>query len=261
MDLQSNNLVIPRGVMYFAKFRPGTMIPGPMRQFGNCPEFTLTADTETLPHYSSQWGRRVKDAELTIEASLNGTVTTDDINTENVERWFGGETTMLTQTAQTGSTLVVETAKANDAYQLGKTDANEGGVRDVSNVKVTLTGTPATELELGTDYTVDEELGIFTFLEPQTASTTITFDVAASTRELTIATDEQIEGEMKFVSMNPDGPRRDIILPRVRLSPNGDFSLVNDPESPAWQTMPLSISVLKKGTKPLALIEGRPFVI
>ncbi len=117
------------------------------------------------------------------------------------------------------------------------------------------------ELELGVDYTVDEELGIFTYLEEQTASTTITFDVAASTREVTISTDIQIEGEMKFVAMNPDGPRRDIIIPRVRLAPNGDFQLVNDPDSPAFQQMPLTISALQRGTKPLAIVEGRPFTI
>ena len=261
MDLQSNNLVIPRGVMLFAKFLPGTMIPGPYRQFGNCPEFTLTSEVETLVHNSSQHGRRIKDAEIIIDAALSGTVTTDDINTENIERWFMGETSLLTTTAQTGSTLVVESAKVNDIHQLGETAQNDGGVRNVSNVVVTLTGTPATKLKLGVDYTVDEELGIFTYLEEQTASTTITFDVAASTREVTISTDIQIEGEMKFVAMNPDGPRRDIIIPRVRLAPNGDFQLVNDPDSPAFQQMPLTISALQRGTKPLAIVEGRPFTI
>ena len=257
MDLQSRNLVVPRGVMLFAKFLPGTQTPGPYRPFGNCPEFTLTRESETLPHYSSQFGFRNKDEEITIEATLNGTMVTDDLKIENVEYWFMGTTTILTTTAQTGSIQVLGAVEEGDTFQLGRTEANIGGVRNVTNVIVKLTAAPATALVEGTDYTVEDELGVVTILSKQ-VGVTVTYDVAASTREVTIAEDRQIEGEMKFIAMNPIGPNRDIILPRVRLAPNGDFQLVNDPESPSWQQMPLSISALKKGTKPLAIVEGRP---
>ena len=259
MDLQSNNLVIPRGVMMFAKFLPNTMIPGPYRQFGNCPEFTLTRESGKLTHNSSQHGRRIKDAEITIDASLNGTVTTDDINTENIERWFMGETETLSIAAQAGATETFGAMKAWDIVQLGKTNSNDGGVGDVSNIVLKLAAAPATELKLGVDYTIEEDIGILTFLKPN-AGSTITYDVGIQKREVTVTKDQEIEGELKFIAMNPDGPRRDIIIPRASISPNGDFSLIGDADSPAWQQIPFTISALQRGTKPLAIVYGRPFV-
>ena len=48
-----------------------------------------------------------------------------------------------------------------------------------------------------------------------------------------------------------------ITIPRAKIGPNGDFSLVNDPESTAYQTLPLTITALKKGNLALAYRDGR----
>lgn len=262
MDTQSRNLTIPRGKVLFAKFKPGTQVPGPYRELGNCPEFTLTRDSELFPHYSSQAGLRVKDEEIIIEASLNGTVTTDDIKLENIEYWFMGKTVDQTTVAETGVAFTAADIAAGDVYQLGRTDENPGGFRNVENVVLNLSGTPGTPLVLGDDYTIDLPLGIVQFLDGGAAvgkSVEGTFDTIGETRKIVISQDEQIEGELKFVAMNHMGPQNDVVIPRARISPNGDFALVNDPESTAWQTMPLSISGLKKNNMPLAIVEGRPF--
>ena len=66
------------------------------------------------------------------------------------------------------------------------------------------------------------------------------------------------EGEMKFVAFNPVGENNDLTLPRVRISPNGDLSMLTDPESPAWQTIGLTITALKKDSLSLAYRNGRP---
>lgn len=259
MDTQSRNLTIPRGKVLFAEYLPGTQKPGPYRDFGNCPEFSLSRESELYPHFSSQEGLKTKDEELTIDATLTGTVVTDDLKIENIERWFMGKATKQTTAALTASTMIIATAKENDYYQLGATELNPGGHRNVTNVIGKLTGTPATELVIGTDYTVDLDLGIVQVLKDQTASITFTFDAEASTRMVMLSGEQQIEGELKFIAMNPVGPRNDVIIPRARIAPNGEFALVNDPESTAWQTLPLSISALKKRGQPLAIVEGRPF--
>lgn len=53
MDTQSRNLTIPRGKVFFAKYKAGTQVPGPFRELGNCPEFTLNRESNTLQHFSS----------------------------------------------------------------------------------------------------------------------------------------------------------------------------------------------------------------
>lgn len=261
MDFQSRNLTIPRGKIFFAKFLAGTQMPGPYRELGNCPEFTLTRESDKLEHWSSQRGMKVKDASIVIEASLNGTVTTDDIKTENIEYWFMGETSTQVTTAQTGLTDTYEVNAAGDHFQLGRTDDNPGGYRKVSNLVVTDGATSPTTFDLGDDYAVDEDLGILYIPEGSAAiggAIEVEYDVASSSREITIAGEEQIEGELKFVSYNATGSQSDIIIPRAQIGPNGDFSIVNDPESTAFQTMPLSISALQKNSMALAYREGRP---
>src|SRR5690606_26174094 len=228
----------------------GTMKPGPYRELGNCPEFNLTRESETLPHFSSQKGLRVKDEEITIEAALNGTVTTDDIRSENVAYFFMGEQKTLTATSETDVSEVFEGVSAGDTYQLGRTDDNPGGHRKITIDSVSDGASPAVSYTEGTDYIVDEELGLLSIPDGSAAigaDITVEYDVAASTREQIIAGEETIEGELKFVSFNAVGPQGDIIIPRARISPNGDFALINDPESTAFQTMPLTISALKKG--------------
>lgn len=257
MDFQSNNLTIPRGVLIFAAYLPGTQIPGPYRQLGNCPEHTLTRADEKMPHYSSQRGMRNKDDEITIDSSLEGTVVTDDLKMENVRFWWGGEVEKITATAQTAQSETFASVKKGDLFQLGRSDTNPTGHRKLTNVVVTdgATPTPAT-LTLGVDYDVNLELAMVTFLLDK-PTVTITYDVAASTREQIAMGDRQIEGELKFISFNATGPEADTTIPRAKLSANGDLSMLNDPESTAYQTLSLSISVLKKGDLALAYRDGR----
>ena len=257
MDFQSNNLTIPRGKIFFSKFLTGTTTPGPMRELGNCPEFTLSRESEKLSHYSSQAGLRVLDDEVIIDATLNGSVVTDDIKAENAAYWFMSEVTTVTASALTTQSEEHLLAKVGDHFQVGRSDSNPTGHRKLTNVTVTdgATPTPAA-LDLGTDYTIDTDLGIVSMLTDQ-PKVVINYDTVASTRQQIAAGEKEVEGELKFVSFNAVGPQGDITIPRARLSPNGDLSLLNDPESTEFQTLPLSITVLKKGNLALAYREGR----
>lgn len=260
MDTQSRNLTVPRGKVFFARYKTGTQIPGPMRELGNCPEFTLTLAADKLDHYSSQSGLKEQDASIPITSSLSGAVTTDDIKAENVALFFMGSVSTLAQDALVGESESFEEVAAGDYYQLGRSDSNPGGHRKVSNVVVTDTDTPATTYVLNDDYTVDADLGLIMIVEGGDAAgmnIDVAYDVAASSREQIISGNAVVEGELKFVSDNPYGAQGDITLPRAAISPNGDFQLVNDPESTAFQTMPLTITALKKGSLALAYRDGR----
>ncbi|UVK46819.1 hypothetical protein BPNPMPFG_002529 [Mesorhizobium sp. AR07] len=258
MDFQSNNLTVPRGKGYFARYLPGTTTPGPFRELGNCPDFTLTRNATTLPHYGSQSGMRKLDAEPVIDATLTGAITTDDMKTENAAFWFMGDVATISATAQTALTETRLLAKAGDMYQLGRSDANPTGNRKLTNVVVTdgAAGSPAT-LVLGVAYEVDLALGLLTILT-DLAKFVVTYDTAISTRQQIAATVSQIEGELKFISFNALGVQSDVTIPRARLAPNGDLSLLTGADSPAYQTMGLSITALYKGNLALAYRDGRP---
>lgn len=262
MDLQSRNLTVPRGTALFAKYKPGTQIPGPFRELGNTPEFTLAREAETMPHYSSRLGFRTLDEEVAIEATLTGSVTTDDMKAENAAYFFMSEVTTVTVTASSNVEETFEEVKAGDLYQLGFSDTNPSGARKVTTVVITdgAATTPVT-FTLDEDYILDADLGTVYIPVGSAAiggSIEVNYSVAASTRDQIVAGETQVEGALKFISNNPIGPQFDITFPRVRLSPNGDLALIMDPESTEWQQLPLSISVMKKGNLALAYRDGRP---
>ncbi|TPN04544.1 hypothetical protein [Mesorhizobium sp. B2-1-2] len=258
MDSQSRNLVVPRGKAFFAKYLPGTTTPGAFRELGNCPECTLSRSAETLPHYGSQGGLKQLDEEIAIDATLAGTLSTDDMKAENVSYWFMGEVSTISVLAATDQTETFLLVKAGDVLQLGRSTANPSGARKLTNVACNdgAPVTPATFV-LGTDYELDADLGLITILVDQ-AKFVAEYDIAVSTRTQIAAGISQVEGELKFISFNPFGEQSDITIPRARLIPNGDLALVSDPGSPAWQTMGLNISALKKGNLALAYRDGRP---
>ncbi|KDR87729.1 hypothetical protein L905_19250 [Agrobacterium sp. TS43] len=262
MDMQSRNLTLPRGSLLFAKYKPGTQIPGPFRELGNCPEFTLTRESETLPHYSSRQGLRQLDEEIAIESTLTGAVTTDDMKAENVAYFFMGDVNTVTVTASSNQTETFEDVKAGDLFQLGFSDTNPSGARKVTTVVVTdgAATAPAT-FALDEDYILDADLGTVYIPVGSGAiggDIEVAYGIAASTREQIAAGETQVEGALKFISNNPVGPNGDTIFPRVRLSPNGDLNMILDPESSEWAQLPLSISVMKKGNLALAYRDGRP---
>ena len=81
----ARNLTLGKGELHFATFGDNlTQIPGGFRFLGNCPEFNLTVETESLDHYSSTGGIRVKDDSVTLEINTTGTILCDDADPKNV---------------------------------------------------------------------------------------------------------------------------------------------------------------------------------
>lgn len=259
MDNQSHNLTIPRGAVLFAKYLPGTQTPGPYRDLGNCPEFTLSRSADYLTHYSSKSGVRVKDAEVPLSGDLTGSVTIDDISAENMALWFMSNVQVVTIASATGQSETISDVVPGGIYQLGRSAVAPLGLRGISNLSF---GGGGSYVE-GQDYVLDGDNGLLTILEGGSiapgANLSLTYNVAASTYRQVNAGDVGAEGELKFISQNPFGPNRVIMIPRARINPQGDLSLMTDAESPTWQQIPFSISVMQKGNMPLAMnADGLP---
>lgn len=260
MDFQSRNLTVPRGKILFAPFLPGTQNPGPFKELGNCPEFTLSRNVSKLMHYGSQAGMKVKDEEIVTDSDLTGTVTTDDMKATNVALWMMSAVSTVTQASIT-STAQNETVSKGDLIQLGRTVLNPVGARNVTVTTVTSNPIGTSYVE-GVDYQVMAEIGILQILPASTIAANspiiITYTAATATSTRLAMGDTDAQGELKFVAFNAVGANHDITIPRASISPNGDMSLLTDPESPAWLTLGLSITALKKDNLALAYRDGRP---
>lgn len=92
-DEHTNNYVIGRGRLFFGQFAPNTRRSRGELYFGNTPELSLSQDEDTLDHYSSEGGARIKDDSVTLSTDSSGSFQCDNINGPNLALWFRGEVT------------------------------------------------------------------------------------------------------------------------------------------------------------------------
>lgn len=346
--MEEMNYVVGRGRLFFGQFKAETTLSRAQLYFGNTPELSLAQSEDTLDHFSSEGGVRVKDASVTLQSDSSGSFSCDNISPENLALWFLGEVisrieagsasasgtvtfsvaapvegdtvtingTVLTFSANAGPNKIsplpatigaaatalaaevnsisaalgvtataaaaVTTLKAiepgtdgnaitltevganiaasgatlaggtnvNEEFtevelgrwlQLGKDAATPQGVRNVGSV--TIAGVAATS------YTVENETGRVLLHDDAPdivpASTlTVSYGVLPQTETVVIAKGQAVEGELQFIADNPHGANDDYFWPRVRLTPDGDFSLKGD----EWQTVSWSFEILKKNS-------------
>lgn len=259
MALNTNstpNYTLGRGKVYFSRFTSG-QTPGPFRYIGNTPEFNLTIESETLDHFSSDDGIREKDDSVPLEVNRTGSVVCDDINAENVALFFFGSVEQLTQVAAADQSENFSGVNQEDVFQLGLTQNNRVGTRGVS--AVTVTSNPSgTTYVLDTDYSVDGDRGTIAIMKSggiaDGSDITVNFDVDAASSTRVLSGSEPVEGALRFYENNPKGDDRDIFLPYVKITPNGDLALKGD----EWRQIPFSLEALKPSSGEAIYLDGQP---
>ncbi|AGH31467.1 hypothetical protein LOKG_00031 [Loktanella phage pCB2051-A] len=256
MAQSPNNYVLGRGEVWFDQYAPGTLNTTGELYLGNTPEWNVSAEADMLDHYGSDRGIREKDASETLQVNRTGSVITDNISAENVAYFFFGTTDPFTVA---GGAIAAESygpVTLGRSYQLGVTPTNPVGVQQVSLVSVTDVGGTTTYVE-GTDYEVDLDLGRIQILVggdiDDTDMLEISYTVTGYTIDRIISGGVPIEGQLRYIEYNPAGKSRIWVMPRVKLSPNGDYNLKGDD----WQQIPLNVEVLKKGSLEAIYIDGK----
>lgn len=256
--MATKNYTLGRGKVYFSRFKTGTQIPAGFYYIGNTPEFNLTIESETLDHFSSDEGIREKDDSVPLEVTRTGSLITDNIDPKNVALFFFGIDSTVTQAVVASSTETLTDIVAGHAYKLGVTEANPTGYFgiDPTGFAVEIGGVP---LVAGTDYTMNYDVGLLTFLDTSAVAVSgtdaeVTFAVRASTRDRIISGSTPVEGAMQYVAFNPKGRNFDYYLPYVKITPNGDYALKGD----EWQQIPFSIEALKPTAGEAIYMDGRP---
>lgn len=238
-----NNYVVGKGRLFFDRFTENTRTPTGLRYFGNTPALSVTRSATALDHFDSDAGVKQKDDSVDIQTDMAGKFACDNITGSNLALFFGGVALPAVQAATGGAALTeVIAAKPDLFYQPGVTAADPDGLRNLTDVTVTLGGTA---LVLGTDYDVDPSSGLVHILPSATVGAggdvTLSYKLAAATQELVVERGTAIYGQLKFVSNNPKGQQRDYFFPYVKLTAGGDFALKGD----TWQQMEFSYEALR----------------
>lgn len=251
------NQTLGRGEVHFAKFKPGTQIPDGYRYLGNTPEFNLSVQSEQLAHYSMDRGQKTKDKSVTLQTDHTGTFTCDNISLDNLALFFMGSKETVAQASAANVTETLEGITQGLSYQIGVTDASPLGSRKVTINTIAVGATP---LVAGTDYTLDSDRGVITFIEGGTVAidgSDVDLDVAlaATSYDRVISGKDQIEGSIMYLAYNAEGDDLDYRMLHVRIAPNGDLPLKGDD----WMSTPFTVEILTPVGKEAIYLNGQPY--
>lgn len=266
LGTHTNNYVLGRGELYFAQFAPGTATPGGERYIGNTPEFNMTLEEEELEHFNSDAGVREQDDSISLETTRSGSFVTDNIDPKNLALYFFGSHNIKVVTGATVNAEAHLNVEQGLYYQLGTGANNPAGVRGLAlwstgpnvNVLVQDDADVVTYIE-GTDYEVDMTLARI-YIIPGGNITDgdeihVSYKTATKNRAQVISGSSAIQGALRFVAVNPKGDNVDFYMPKVSVSPNGDYNLKGE----EWQQIPFSVKILKKAGQEAIYADGRPY--
>lgn len=259
----SDNLTLGAGKLYFAPFASGTQTAGGRRYFGNTPGFSLNVTQEKLQHFSSDSAMKEMDADKVISTTRTASITTDEIDADNLALAFLGTKATVTNTLTTVTDDPIASVQKGLYYQLGVSDARPAGYRGLTphsggvNIIVKDDQVAPVTFDEGDDYTVDMATGQIYITEnsgiTNGTNLEVTYKVAAGSYEQIISGNDAVEGELYYIADNQAGANRDLLMPKVSLTPNGDI----DMKSAQWQQIGFQVSILKKAGREALYLNGR----
>jgi len=231
----TDNYLLGRGRIYFDRFSASGQRQGWI-DLGNAPDFSVTISKETLAHYSSRAGLRVKDLEVVRELASSFSFTLEEFSLKNLEIAFLGTSSAANQTS--GSLSAADfTARHDKWVSVGK--------RKLSNFVLKGDGGTPTYV-LGTDYLVDLDEGMFMALSTGSitdgATVEVTCDYASVTAfDISALSNPAIDGALKFVGDPATGPKVVIECWKGKLMPSGEIGFISED----WAKFQLQFEVAK----------------
>ncbi|MDP4074954.1 hypothetical protein [Acidovorax sp. A1169] len=262
---EKNEYAIPRGRVYFDPFDANQLPTGEI-YLGNCPGFTLQVETEKAEHYSSEEGLREKDEALVVQVNRTGNVTCDNFSADNLALFLSGAKSTTNQAA---ATIAGEAHSVGGGlyYQLGETNDNPSGARDVTDIVVT-SADGATTYDVGDDYNVDPALGRVQIVKggaidiaaaaapSKRVGVSIGYKTTARAwTRVTTGSKTELSGRMRVVASNASGTNRDWFMPKVTLTPSGEIPVIA--EGTEFVQMQFGLEVLKAANTQAVYVDGR----
>lgn len=229
MFREKTSLVLGRGEVYFDRFlesgRDGE------RYFGNTPMFRIEREIERVERMTAYRGQKHARPGIVVRESVSASMTTDHMAPENVTLWhsaeggsqFDGDALMpFTET------FVI---RKNRFYQLGVVENGVGfGFIDIAQVR--LTNSTGTILVAGHHYHLNRESGRIQIPPTSPLNDGATIFVRYFKRPSSVAllasSAKDVIGALRYIAVDPYGPRVDYWFPKVRLTPRGAVDLKGD---------------------------------
>jgi hypothetical protein len=264
MTVFSNDYKVGRGSAYFAPFVPTTQTPGGEAFFGDVNSLNVSIKATQLDHYQSTGGVKTIDQSATIQSDSSGALVTENISVANLALFFFGSASKV---AVTGAAVVAESVP-NIAgglyYQLG-ISTDPVGARGLDSTAAALVKNGASTYVAVTDYVVDYVLGRIYIVPggaidiaaiaalPAAYAITVGYTTKTTSRPRVLSGQTPIEGQLRFNSANSVGTDKDMLLPWVKLTPNGNYELIGD----KYAMLTFDLKVLQKSGLAALYIDGR----
>ena len=262
-----------RGKLYFSLLQ-NSLPRGGWRDLGNCPNFSVNSEEETLEHKSSQSGLAVTDKKLTISRTTNVSFDLDELSFNNLADWFSGDaeasvSALTIATNYTDEVILGTLASSGyDTYLLDKWYE----MRDSSGLRlhhlpsgyiIEDAGVLAVE---GDDYEIDAVAGMimiksggkFAADDPVTLTANYSGD-DVTTDEVRAFQQGSVTGALKFISVNPanNDDVREFQFHQVTLASDGDLSLIGDEFSTMSFTGVVEKNEVADANSPFVTITGQ----
>lgn len=203
---------------------------------GNCSAFTQTVSSEVDDFYASTEAVKTLIKSFTEQVDFSGSFITQEMVAKNISKFLFGQDSIVTSGVVTVVNEVHTNLGTGSMFQLGVTLVNRIGNKNINPASIVVTNVAGTVTYVaGLDYSVDEKPGHLFIPLTSTipASSVIHVDYAtlASTYEKIESGAIPRQVALRFLSDNAGdafGVRREIIMPNVTLSPNGDRGLIGD---------------------------------
>lgn len=256
-----NDYLVGRGVVYFAEHDPVTSRPlTGYRDLGNCPDFMVSMDAQTLDHFSSRQSIKFLDRQVLISQAMKLSVDLDEVNHDNLALWMSGSTAARSgyngpavasptdniAPGTTGTGILVggrwyDLFKTPDPGTNLTTNFFDDRIYDIGTCTI-VGGTSPT---IDVDFKLDHKMGRIYIIKggtldgEDTATVEIAVNAAADSEyeEVRAFTQAPLRGSLKFICLNPSNQNQllEFEFHKVQLKGQGDFSLISD----TWTTMKL----------------------
>lgn len=217
----SENLLLGRGSLYIAPYINGA--PDGEFHLGNVTSFTLNTSDEVKEKYESMTHSSALYDSTLVKRTITTKAVGDEFSTDNLALNLMGEIVSVTQAAGTVADETITASAKPGKYYATK-------FRNISNVVVTV---GAATKAAGTDYTVDATTGRI-YIVPTgsiAAGATVVVDYDYSTVELQAingGTVGNIYASLRFIGDPAKGPKYEVIIPKVQITPDGELGLISD---------------------------------
>ena len=219
------NKVLGAGKLYWEEEDANGDLAGNEVLLAETPSLTQNITTERVQDDNSDGAIAEQDLDIPTKVIRSIAFTTKDISSKILSLFMlAGEAT-VTQTTTPVVAEPVGKAVEGAFMQLGKS-LNLTGVRGISAVAIKVGGTTHV---LDTDYTLDAALGRIFIIAGGAINDDddILADFTPDANTRTQVTTDQLgakTGALRFIADNTTGANKDVYIPKMTLSPNGDLN-------------------------------------